>query len=49
MTEPEIAPSLSPRAAETRRRLLDAGRAAFADKTLAAVNLKKDVLDPAGV
>lgn len=49
------APSTSPprpasgRAGATRARLLRAGRAAFARKGLAAVNLKRDVLAPAGV
>jgi AcrR family transcriptional regulator len=38
-----------PRAGETRRRLLEQGAAAFARKGLAAVNLKRDILEPAGV
>ncbi len=33
----------------TRQRLLDAGRAAFAAKGLAGVNLRNDILEPAGV
>jgi AcrR family transcriptional regulator len=37
------------RAEGTRRKLLEVGRAAFARKGLAAVNLKKDILEPAGV
>jgi AcrR family transcriptional regulator len=37
------------RALETRARLIEAGRRAFASKGLAGVNLKADVLDPAGV
>ena len=47
MLEPSPAPS--GRAAETRRRLLEAGRSAFASKGLAAVNLKRDLLEPASV
>jgi AcrR family transcriptional regulator len=39
----------SQRASETRERLLQAGRLAFARKGLAEVNLKKDLLDPAGI
>lgn len=39
----------SARGEETRRRLLDAGRVAFARKGLAAANLKRDILEPAGV
>lgn len=39
----------SSRAEETRRRLLDAGRVAFARRGLAAANLKRDILEPAGV
>ena len=37
------------RAAETRRRLLDAGFAAFAAKGHDGVNLVEDVLEPAGI
>ncbi len=36
-------------ALETRRRLIEAGRAAFAAKGLAGVNLRNDILEPAGV
>jgi AcrR family transcriptional regulator len=48
---PGTPPSRSPsgRAEATRGRLLRAGRAAFAKKGLAAVNLKRDILAPAGV
>ncbi len=42
-------PTLSGRAAETRQRLLAAGRSAFARKGLAGVNLKRDLLEPAGI
>ena len=49
MLQSESRPRLSPRAAETRRRLLQAGREAFASRGLAGVNLKRDVLVPARV
>jgi AcrR family transcriptional regulator len=39
----------SPRATDTRERLLAAGRDAFARKGVAGVSLKRDVLEPAGV
>ena len=39
----------SRRAEGTRRKLLEAGRVAFARKGLAAVHLKRDILEPAGV
>jgi len=42
-------PRQRPNAADTRRRLLAAGRRAFAVKGLAGANLKKDILAPAGV
>ena len=48
MVEPRSGHS-SKRAAETRSRLIQTGRGAFARKGLAAVNLKKDILDPAGI
>ena len=39
-----------PRSAEvTRRKILDAGTRAFADKGLDGTNLVRDVLEPAGV
>ncbi len=41
--------ALSRRAAETRNRLIAAGRAAFSRKPFAAVKLKKDILEPSGV
>lgn len=51
MTDPLAAATRVPsrRAGETRARLLRAGRAAFARKGLAAVNLKRDILGPADV
>ena len=49
MIQPRAASPPAGRAEETRYRLLAAGRDAFARKGLAAVNLKKDVLDPAGI
>lgn len=45
----QSAPTLSGRAAETCQRLLAAGRSAFARKGLAGVNLKRDLLEPAGI
>lgn len=41
--------ALSPRAERTRALLLRAGREAFARKGIAGVNLRRDVLEPAGV
>ncbi|MEE9282152.1 MAG: TetR/AcrR family transcriptional regulator [Myxococcota bacterium] len=48
MNQP-VPQSAGSRAGATRARLLAAGQRAFAAKGLAAVNLKKDILDEAGV
>ena len=49
MSEAPPPRALSPRAARTRAQLLHAGREAFARKGLAGTNLRRDVLEPAGV
>ena len=44
-----MAESSDRRAEETRARLIQAGARAFGEKGLAAVHLKRDILEPAGV
>ena len=44
-----MAESSDRRAKETRARLIQAGARAFGEKGLAAVHLKRDILEPAGV
>jgi AcrR family transcriptional regulator len=48
-SDPEAKSSRRASTAETRRRLLDAGRQAFAVKGLDGTNLVQDILEPSGV